>query len=193
MIYDIIYYDVLSPTFIRLCKEHINAIGYKLYAKNEVIGTFNYRKNGMPKNITFKWNKKQYYVHSVIWEYFYHKIPDNYVIDHIDGNPFNNDIRNLRCVTRAINSRNTALSKRNSTGYIGISLTTASKGKYLYYEAFVSELNGKLKRCKFSINKLGEKVALEFAKQWREVELQRLNKEGAGYTDRHGKENYGTL
>lgn len=32
-------------------------------------------------------------------------IPKGYTIDHIDGNPLNNDIRNLRAVPQAINSR----------------------------------------------------------------------------------------
>ena len=32
-------------------------------------------------------------------------IPEGYTIDHIDGNPLNNDIHNLRAVPRAINDR----------------------------------------------------------------------------------------
>ena len=33
------------------------------------------------------------------------EIPAGYAIDHIDGNPLNNDIRNIRAVPRAINDR----------------------------------------------------------------------------------------
>ena len=33
------------------------------------------------------------------------EIPEGYTIDHIDGNPLNNDIHNLRAVPRAINDR----------------------------------------------------------------------------------------
>lgn len=32
-------------------------------------------------------------------------IPAGYTVDHIDGNPLNNDVRNLRVVPRAINDR----------------------------------------------------------------------------------------
>ena len=55
-------------------------------------------------------------------------IPEGYTIDHIDGNPLNNDIHNLRAVPRAINDRDGGfLRKLRNNGiivamYLGIIL-----------------------------------------------------------------------
>ena len=54
-------------------------------------------KNGKPK---------MYLLHRIIYEAHFGKIPDNLVIDHIDRNPENNDISNLRLVPRSINNMN---------------------------------------------------------------------------------------
>jgi hypothetical protein len=42
-------------------------------------------------------------------------------IDHIDGNPSNNRIRNLRDATMSMNARNAAKPTHNTSGYIGVS------------------------------------------------------------------------
>lgn len=64
--------------------------------------------------------KHHYPLGRLIWLLVYGSIPNGFVVDHINGNPFDNRLVNLRAVTQAINSRNLALKKNNSSGYNGI-------------------------------------------------------------------------
>ena len=50
--------------------------------------------------------RKAYRVHRLVYETFIGPIPDNMVIDHIDGDRNNNNVSNLRCVTLSENVRN---------------------------------------------------------------------------------------
>ena len=98
-------------------------------------------------------------------------IPDNAVIDHIDGNTNNNIISNLRVTTQQINCKNKKRRVDNSTGITGISKNGNSfivrkqiSGKRIY---------------------LGSRPSLEEA-----IQLLDSYKEIAksdGYTERHGK------
>ena len=67
---------------------------------------------------------KNYLAHRVIWEMFHGPIPVGLVIDHIDGNPGNNRLSNLRLVTVSENLSNSL--KRGSLPK-GVTFT---KGKY---------------------------------------------------------------
>lgn len=60
--------------------------------------------------------------HRVAWAIHYGKWPDK-VIDHINGNPADNRIINLRDVETCENSRNVAIPKNNKTGYPGVRKT----------------------------------------------------------------------
>lgn len=55
--------------------------------------------------------------------------PNNKVVDHIDGNPRNNTIENLRVCTRQENVFNQKLSKANTSGYTGV--YQLKNGKYV--------------------------------------------------------------
>ena len=51
-------------------------------------------------------NKKYYGLHRIIWMWHYGDIPKGMHIDHLDGNPSNNFIENLRCCTPQENEWN---------------------------------------------------------------------------------------
>ena len=55
---------------------------------------------------TTKKSRKSYRIHRLVYLAFRGPIPENMVIDHIDGNRNNNSLDNLRCVTQANNVQN---------------------------------------------------------------------------------------
>lgn len=58
-------------------------------------------------------------VHRVCWKLYYGHDPVN-DIDHIDHNPLNNRIDNLRDVTHRENCRNLKLNRNNKSGHMGV-------------------------------------------------------------------------
>ena len=63
-------------------------------------------------------NGKDIYNHQVIFLYFNGYIPDN--IDHIDGNPLNNNIENLRECNQTQNLYNKSMQINNTSGVKGV-------------------------------------------------------------------------
>jgi len=77
----------------------------------------NMMQNGYRK---LKFCGKQYLVHRVAWllHYGFWPIGD---IDHIDGDPSNNKLENLRDVTHCVNLQNRkAATSKNKTGFLGV-------------------------------------------------------------------------
>ena len=63
-------------------------------------------------------NKQFHYVHRLIYLKFYGNLPK--IIDHIDGNPSNNKIENLREATQSDNICNRAKQSNNKSGIKGV-------------------------------------------------------------------------
>ena len=64
--------------------------------------------------------------HRVAWALHYGEWPEM-DLDHIDGNPQNNAIANLREVTRSENSRNMKVYRTNSSGVHGVGMHSCGK------------------------------------------------------------------
>jgi hypothetical protein len=70
-------------------------------------------------------NKKRYGIHQIIFAMHNGYIPKE--IDHIDGNPSNNKIENLREANRAENAQNQKLTSKNKSGVKGVSWHKGAK------------------------------------------------------------------
>lgn len=169
---DFIYYDETSPTCLRwkICGGRRKI--------NKPVGSFIFDKQGKPLCVTARINEKTTRVSRFIWVLFNDYLPDNMVIDHIDNNPHNNKISNLRCITSAENSRNRKISKSSKTGFSGVFRTKAG------YLASV-HIGQKTVTSHYAISIYGEEVALNKALSWRKTMILKLNEHGANYSDNH--------
>ena len=67
-------------------------------------------------------------VHRLIYQMFFGSIPEDLIIDHINGIRSDNRIENLRTIPFSLNARNQKKRKTNTTGHTGVTiLTTVSK------------------------------------------------------------------
>lgn len=70
-------------------------------------------------------NNRKYYCHRLAWLYVYGEFP--FEIDHINLDPFDNRISNLRSVTKAQNQRHKKLQRNNKSGYKGVCFNKNNK------------------------------------------------------------------
>ena len=86
----------------KILKQSNHKQGYKLV---------NLKKDG-------KW--KMFYVHRLVCNAFLENLDNKKVIDHIDNNPSNNNVKNLRWCSQKENLANQGKHKNNTTGFKGV-------------------------------------------------------------------------
>lgn len=96
------------------------------WAGKEAFTDINRKKSGQISRLDGKLLNKDYYTHRIAWLIYYGEWPKNQ-IDHINQDPTDNRIENLRDVTNAENNKNKTLNNNNTTGYLGVS---KHHGKY---------------------------------------------------------------
>ena len=176
-------YDPTSPSGLTRIKYVVAGRGCEMGTLGSC-GHKRTRENGLQYwGIMFK--SRCTPIHRIIWKIINGKIPQGFVVDHIDGNSLNNNISNLRIISRAENRRNSKKPKGNTSGVVGVGLHTNKKNNSYWY-AKCYGLDGKVITKTLSVLKYGYDEAFRLACQWREDQIRLLNEQGAGYTERHG-------
>ena len=75
---------------------------------------------------TIRIDKRIYLAHRLAWLYINGQFPSAY-IDHVNGDPSDNRIANLRCATRSENMRNRKHNSNNTSGFKGVSWNKSVK------------------------------------------------------------------
>ena len=176
-------YDTTSPSYLRWKKKYWKGSNVSI---GDVAGSLD-KTSGYWKLNALGCKKE---VHKIIWALFNNfEIQDGKQIDHIDGNPLNNRIENLRLVPVKLNARNQKRQRNSKTGANGVvyyELLTRKGTPTSGYTATVYK-DGERVTKSFSARKYGKEAAKAMAIAWREESIKKLNEEGYGYTKRHGK------
>lgn len=171
------YYDETSPSCLRY-KEHNGQSGKKERHKGDVAGCASKRNHGTVYSVADTGLNRL--AHRVVWFLCTGEDPGaGFVIDHIDGNPSNNTVSNLRKVTVLENNRNVCLRTDNTSGYKGVNYSKEGFFVASWYES--------MKDCRkaFSCLKYGNDVALALAIEYRHRVVRKQQSLGVGLSERH--------
>jgi hypothetical protein len=178
---DYFEYTSESPSGLKWKFSHGWNGRYFINKENSVVGTIVYqRKTGKPQKWVVKFDGKYLAVHRIIYIMFHSNINENMVVDHIDRNPLNNSIENLRIVPKLINNRNYSKYANNTSGKTGVQLTRDNRFRVTWKEF------GKHCTKSFSISKYGYDTAKKLAYSFRDNVLERL-KQTHNFSSNHGE------
>jgi hypothetical protein len=123
------------------------------YKRNDLIGMEAGTLDGDRRQITIF--KKHYKTHRLVFLMFHGYLPDE--VDHIDGNPLNNNIENLRPATRSEQLCNTGLRKTSKSGAKGVSWDSGRNK----WTVVVTKNKQTMYRNRFDDLELAQLVAIE--------------------------------
>lgn len=147
-------------------------------------GCLRFYKDQRPRNSAVSVNGRSYYIHRVIFEMENGiRIPEGYIIDHIDGNPHNNLLCNLKMVKSMDNTHNMKRMSHNISGITGVGYSQSTNS----WRATWHNGRGVQVGRSFSVNKYGYDSAKNMAIQARSDAIAKLIENGFLYTERHGK------
>lgn len=181
---EMLYYDETSPSCLRHKNDKIrpNNLSVRMRAGDVACSLQN--KEGYWRYTSAKYGN--FPGHRIVWFLIHGEdIPDDCLLDHIDGDRSNNKIDNLRLISEADNTRNAVKYKNNTVGVTGIYYDEKAPDCF-YWKASWLDLSGKQRTKSFSVDKYGNNEAKNLALAYRIKMIEELNKQGAGYTDRHG-------
>lgn len=177
---DVLYYSEDSPSGLR----------WKLKTASKILVDGVAGSRGENRWIV-RIESTAYLAHRIVYELHYGCIPEDYDIDHIDRNPLNNRIENLRAVPHSVNMRNTKLQKNNKSGKTGVNYKEIydPRTDYLYkgWRAEWRSLEGKNCTKLFSTRRYGYEEAFKLACEYRKKMIEELNQRGANYSETHGE------
>jgi hypothetical protein len=104
-----------SRNFKKLGPEHFETLQQYLHQFNWSETQSGYKNSRLiPKG-------KKEYRHNVVWRWHHGEIPDGYLVDHIDRNKDNDDIKNLRLVTPLQNNLNRVINIKSTSPFRSVS------------------------------------------------------------------------
>lgn len=106
---------MLTQEFLKSVLHYDQDTGIFTWVKNSKVAGYT-QKDGY---VRFNFNNKHFRAHKLAWLYVYGEYPESH-IDHINGNPSDNSICNLRLCTRNQNMQNRKINKNNKIGIKGV-------------------------------------------------------------------------
>lgn len=179
-------YDEESPTGLRWKVDILVGTHGGISIKDGTpAGSLRSDKDGMPRQVCVGFKNNYYRAHRIIYRMCHGYIDPKLVVDHKDGNPWNNNINNLKLKTHRFNMQNVRMKKSNPTGVTGLIWEHPTPNCTRIIATV--RINGKNKKAGFAVNKYGLLPAFQMAFLWRQEQIKLLNQSGEEYTDRHGK------